>query len=154
MASSAAQAGVFEADQYPVTITGNSIEGQHILKIAGGVTAKCNASYHGEETAATTKMHLTTGYSGCTFAGIAATMVFTKCHTLFTAGETTGNSVNVETSFECEAGGSIVVKSALCEMTIEPNQTFTGGLAHNGTTPGGKSEVMVTMAHTDRKSVV
>jgi hypothetical protein len=154
-ASSAAHAGEFEADQYPVTFTGHSI-GKHLFETVAGTVA-CNVSYHGEASATLSEMPLTTTYSECSLGGGAATMTFVKCHTRFTAGNTvegTGNPVAIETHFKCETGGSIVIKAPFCEITIETNQTFTQGLAHNQTMPGGKGEFEVEMAFEGVKYVI
>lgn len=145
----AAQAGEFEADQYNVTMTGNSINGQHEIGFTQGFVLKCNATYHGEEFAATSAMHLTTGYNECTFGGFSTTLTFLNCHTLFTAGETQGseNTVAIETGFICEPGGSIEFDLKVCKIKIEPNQTFSGALAHNRTTEEEKGEIELTLAH-------
>lgn len=152
--ASVAQAGEFEADEYPVTLTGRSI-GQHVMETGAG-TMKCTVTYHGEEVGATTAVHLTTTYSECTVNGLPATVTFLSCHTLLTGGETIGgvNEIAVQTDLSCQEGGSIVIKTFICQMTIEQNQSLAGTVAKNQTTPGGKGEVVATTGLTGVKYIV
>jgi hypothetical protein len=156
--SSTAQAGVFEADSYSATITGNqspaTITGKEKVKhefltVAGKVLCT-TATFHGELTKESAELTITPTYSGCTIAGLAATVTTHDCQYLLTAGATTGvgnNTVDVETHLLCPAGKSITVKTNLstCEITIAP-QTLTNIETHNRTSPTtSKNEVEATI---------
>jgi hypothetical protein len=149
-----AQAGEFEADEYPVTLTGRSV-GQHEMQTGAG-TSKCTVTYHGEEVGGTGSVHLTTTYSECTVNGVPATVTFLNCHTLLTGGETIGgeSEIAVQTDLSCQEGGSIVVKVLFCQITIEPNQSLAGTVAKNQTTLGGKGEIVATTGLTGVRYIV
>lgn len=145
--SAAAEEGEFEADSYPVTFTGESVEEQDEFETVVG-NLRCTVTYHGEAFEALPEMPLTTGHKECALEGAKATMTFLNCHTRFTAGETVEeeSTVAVETHFMCNMGGSIVIEILeICTIRIEPNQSFEGGLAHNETTGEEKGDVRVEL---------
>ena len=149
--ASAAQAGVFKAEEYPARITGEqvagTITGQEFTKHQFSTvvaTWKCSTvKFQGELTEESSELTLTPTYEGCDWNGTLTTVNTNGCDYLFTAGETiegSENKLNVSVHIKCEAGHEIEVILGECTIKL-PSQTLSGITAENTLTAEPKMDV-------------
>jgi hypothetical protein len=126
--TTSADAGQMMATKYPVQITGEQTEGKHEISTVAG-TVKCNtATFTGSLTEASSELLITPAYSGCTLAGVGASVETTNCFFRTTLTTPTGGFIPVDTHLECPAGSTGIhfkVTGSTCEVTIDPQTAIT-----------------------------
>jgi len=147
-----------EGEKYATAVTGKQIEGTitgekltaHQFTTSAG-TVKCTtATFAGSLTKKGKELTLAPTYSGCTLAGLGATVNMNTCDYLFTAEETVSpgltDAITVNLHVICPTGKVIEVKSTVnsCVVTISgaavanaagaKNQNLVGITAENTTT--------------------
>ncbi len=87
LAASPAQAGEFEASVYPVIVSGEAVEGSHVLA-AGELKVTCaSVELDGELPGQTETLMVSPTYSGCTSFGVSATVQANGCQYELVPGE-------------------------------------------------------------------
>jgi hypothetical protein len=135
MAASAAQAGVWEAEEYSAKVTGSQLTQVTFTGVVGAW--KCNVlTVQGELSKESSELNLAPNYESCNWAGLKATVNMEGCTYRFTAEKTVGESPNkVETPMAiiCPAGKEIKLSLNIGECVIRfPGQTgLSAAVAEN-----------------------
>jgi hypothetical protein len=124
--ASAAQAGQFTAEKYPVTITGSQIA-KHTFRFEAGTVNCAVASFDGKLEAASETLTVTASYNECQTPGGAEVKVKMKsCDYTFHAGETLeADRVDGSLDVKCnEAGDEITIEEPAngCVVKIPPQE--------------------------------
>lgn len=132
-----AQAGEFEAGEYPATITGQNV-GFHVLTTELGVML-CNVSFHGLVEEASETLTITPNYN-CNIAGIAVDVANNGCDFLFHAGNTLQeHEVAGTMDIVCPEGAAIdfgITSMMICHLTV-PGQNGLGAVKYTDQTMPG-----------------
>jgi hypothetical protein len=148
VAAAAAQAGVWEAEEYPARVTGEQTTQIVFTGVVG--SWKCGGlKFQGELSKESSQLDLAPTYEKCSWAGIAATVNMEGCTYRFTAGNTIGessNKVEMLMGIICPAGKEIKLTLAN-ECTIKfPEQTgISSAVAENTLTAVPKMAVDMTL---------
>lgn len=122
---------VFQADQYPATLSGQQAAGDPLsLGVEAGGTLTCDSITAGGGLAAeAVTLSLSPAYSGCKIFGFyGSTVTLNGCEYAFHAGSVTADTMDIV----CPAGKAIAVHAGNCDMTI-PAQTGLAVEASNDT---------------------
>lgn len=132
--ASAASAGTFKAESYPAQITGEQTTQVLFAGVVG--TWKCTGlTVQGELKSESSSLNLAPTYTGCSWAGVAATINMEGCTYEFTAGKTVEGSENVQATMDvrCPAGKEAKLTLANgCTIRI-PEQTELGSVTAENT---------------------
>jgi len=130
LSANIAAANEFNAEKYPVTLTGSK-DGtfQDVLTTTAG-TGKCTTpTYAGTASASSTAVALIPTYTGCTYAGFPATATTTGCFFIFNIGA--GATTDGDADFECVGGAEFTltaVSGGVDKCTFHmKSQTDIGG---------------------------
>jgi hypothetical protein len=128
-----AQAGQFTAAEFPATITGQNVAGEHFLKTDLGVLV-CSVTFHGNLEAASETLTIGPSYgTGCKIAGIEVHVTNNGCDFLFRAGNTLGeDEVGGAMDISCPEGSAMdfeITSMMVCHLTI-PGQNGLAGLTY------------------------
>jgi len=154
--ASSASASTFEAESYPVTLTGSQI-GTDVFTTNAGTVSCTNATYHGSSSAASSTVEVAPTYSGCTAFGFINTPIDVNgCKYLFHSGaknsaDNYAGTVDIVCpKVETEGGTihntSIVVTGAGCTVTIGSQSGLSGITFVDNTTASPKKDVTTKIA--------
>lgn len=149
VAAAAAQAGVWEADEYPARVTGEQTTQVVFTGVVG--TWKCTGlKFQGELTKESSLLDLAPTYEGCNWAGVLATVNMEGCVYRFTAGNTIGESSNkVEMSMGiiCPAGNEVkLTLTNGCTIKFPEQTGLKSAVAENTLTAEPKMDVDMTLS--------
>jgi hypothetical protein len=137
VSATGAQAGEFTAAEFPATITGQNVAGEHFITTDLGVLV-CSVTFHGALEEASETMTIAPNYgTGCTIAGIEVHVANNGCDFLFRAGNTLGgHEVGGSMDIKCPEGSAMdfeITSMMVCHLTI-PDQIGLGGLTYTNNT--------------------
>ncbi len=127
MMASIASADDLTAESYPTTLTGNDDEVDTIFSVDNGPIKCTTSDYDATITGPTTTITVTPTVSGCTFAGLAASVNFNGCHYLLhiNGGGLTTGTVDIVCSGKEITVTAPTVGTAKCVVHV-PAQTGLG----------------------------
>ena len=116
------QAGVFEAAEYPATITGQHINGPHEFTTELGLMG-CKPRFHGVLAAASAGLTIAAFYeTECSIAGNEVHVNMNGCDFRFNAGNTLEmDEVEGSLDIKCPAGNEIdfeITSMVICHLTV------------------------------------
>jgi hypothetical protein len=122
--ASTASATEFTAAKYPVEYKGSQTAAEpHVFKADTFETTCENAEFSGTLSTKNTTATLTPVYTGCTSAGLNATVDMKGCDYLFHLPEGSATHVDATVDLRCEgAEPTITAGGGLCVIHVEPNQ--------------------------------
>lgn len=153
-------AGVASADDYtvetsPATLTGKLNGTTHIVKVDGGeikcTTGTSDGTMAAQHTSFWNRLRI---LSGCTFAGLVATVSMNECVYVTKVSAGAGNTSGT-VDISCPAGKEITVKApsvgtTKCTVHI-PAQTGLGPVSYSNVGSGTTREIIVTSNVTNLK---
>jgi hypothetical protein len=153
MPAGAYAAAEFEAEEYPVEVTGVQTEGSHVLGVEGGLSVVCEeAKFKGSMDGWSETEELAPEYKKCTASGFAATITTNGCVYKLHAGEPLAEEGDFEgtTDLVCPTGNKIVVVAGTCEVQIAA-QTGLGKIEYDDNPEATPDNVAVSIALTGVK---
>jgi hypothetical protein len=137
-----ASAAQFRAEEYPTTVTGTQTVAQKFTTWEKGPTWTCsNVTTVGTISAASTTLSLAPTFTGCAFAGQAASVKMNTCKYVYkNSSEQMVNTGTIDISCS-KAGDEIEVVASICTLKIPAQAArssvqYSGGPVQEG--PGGE----------------
>jgi hypothetical protein len=127
--STAFAAPEFEAGEDPATVSGEQVEGGHVLTLKSGEAECGGTTLTGELDQPSAALTVAPAYSGCTLFGLAATVKTEGCLYEFHAGEETKeNEFKGTMDIECPKEHAIVITAAseMCKIKIGSQSGLSG----------------------------
>ncbi|HEX6752184.1 MAG TPA: hypothetical protein VF093_01160 [Solirubrobacterales bacterium] len=122
-----ASASEFEVEENPAVVSGEEVEGNHVLTLESEKPLSCEeVIFSGELGSPIETLEVTPQYENCTFAGNSATVDVNECAYEFHAGSESAEEVFEGTmDLVCPEGESISITGSTCKITLG-HQSLTG----------------------------
>lgn len=123
--ASAASPGIFEAEEYPVTVKAEQTV-KHVFHVNSGNTECTGAKFEGTSAAASSELNVMANYTGCTSFAESSTVEMRGCEYKFHAGSETATNVHTGTVDVVSKAGKncetepIRVHALSCTVTVGP----------------------------------